>query len=86
MEKKRININDRPNQESKINKPRVPVVDSRGVPLTPCTPARARILLKRGKAIAKWSKLGIFYIKLKYPVEPKDQTLAIDPENGGGAN
>jgi hypothetical protein len=79
-EEKRININDHPNQKSKINKPRVPVVNARGVPLTPCTPARARILLKRDKTVAKWSRLGIFYIKLKYLVEPNNKTLAIDPE------
>jgi hypothetical protein len=48
----------------------------------PCTPARARILLKRGKAVARWNKLGIFYIKLKYPVEPKNQMLAVGVDPG----
>jgi hypothetical protein len=48
----------------------------------PCTPARARILLKRGKAVARWNKLGIFYIKLKYPVEPNNQMLAVGVDPG----
>jgi len=64
------------------NRPRVPVVDVRGVPLMPCTPARARILLKKGKAVARWNKLGIFYIKLKYPVEPNNQMLAVGVDPG----
>jgi hypothetical protein len=64
------------------NRPRVPVVDARGVPLMPCTPVRARLLLKRGKAVARWNKLGIFYIKLKYPVEPKNQMSAVGVDPG----
>jgi hypothetical protein len=48
----------------------------------PCTPARARILLKKGKAVARWNKLGIFYIKLKYSVEPNNQMLAVGVDPG----
>ncbi len=47
----------------------------------PCTPARAR-MLKKGKAIARWSKLGVFYLKLKCAVEPKDQVLAVGVDPG----
>jgi len=63
------------------NRLRVPVVDVEGKQLMPCTPVRARLLLKRGKAVARWSKLGIFYIRLKYAVEPKNQilTVGVDP-------
>jgi hypothetical protein len=59
------------------NRLRVPVVDARGMPLIRCTPARARLLLKNGKALARRNKLGVFYIKLKYAVEPKNQILAV---------
>jgi hypothetical protein len=48
----------------------------------PCTAARARMLLKRGKAIAKWNKLGIFHLQLKCAVEPKNQLLAIGIDPG----
>jgi hypothetical protein len=64
------------------NRLRIPVVDVRGAPLMPCTPARARLLLKKGKALARWSKLGVFYIKLKYAVEPKNQILAVGVDPG----
>lgn len=49
----------------------------------PCTPAKARHLLKIGEAQAAWSKLGIFYIKLTYIVEqPRNQTLVIGVDPG----
>jgi len=49
----------------------------------PCKPVRARLLLKSGKAVARWNRLGIFYIQLKRAVEPNNQTLAvgIDPSS-----
>lgn len=60
---------------------RVPVVDVKGKPLMPCHPARARLLLKRGKAVPKWNKLGMFYTQLTYEVKPDNQTvvLGVDP-------
>jgi len=48
----------------------------------PCTPARARLLLKKGKALARWNKLGVFYLQLKYAVEPKNQILAVGVDPG----
>jgi hypothetical protein len=48
----------------------------------PCKPVRARLLLKRGKAVARWSKLGMFYIQLKYPEQPSIQPLAIGIDAG----
>jgi hypothetical protein len=42
---------------------RVPVVSATGTPLMPCKPARARELVRGGKAIKRF-KQGIFYIKL----------------------
>jgi hypothetical protein len=64
------------------NRLRVPVVDARGMPLMPCMPARARLLLKKGKALARWNKLGVFYIQLKYAVEPKNLMLAVGVDPG----
>lgn len=61
---------------------RVPVVDAVGRPLIPCHPARARILIKHGKAIPKRNKLGIFYIQLTYGVEPDNQVLALGVDPG----
>jgi hypothetical protein len=64
------------------NRLRVQVVDARGMPLMPCMPARARLLLKKGKALARWNKLGVFYLQLKYAVEPKNQMLAVGVDPG----
>jgi RRXRR protein len=61
---------------------RVPVVDRRGVPLMPCTPAKARQLLKQGKAAARRCKLGIFYLQLKYEQEPDNQALVVGVDPG----
>jgi RRXRR protein len=61
---------------------RVPLVDRRGVPLMPCTPAKARHLMKQGQASARWSKLGLFYLQLKYEQEPLNQPLVIGVDPG----
>lgn len=47
----------------------------------PCTPAKARILLKEGKARPKRNKLGLFYLQLTYTQEPENQpvVVGIDP-------
>jgi len=60
---------------------RIPVLDNKMRPLMPTTPARARLLLKRGKAKAYRNKLGIFCIILKEEIEPDNQKIAlgIDP-------
>jgi hypothetical protein len=60
---------------------RIPVVDTRGVPLMPCTEATARHLFKSGKARPKRSKLGVFYVQLCYQQEPNNQPVVagIDP-------
>ena len=61
---------------------RVPVIDAAGKPLMPCHPARARLLLKRGKALPKRNKLGIFYVQLTYEVEPNNQVLVLGQDPG----
>jgi hypothetical protein len=60
---------------------RLPVVDSRGVALMPCTPAKARHLFKSGRARPRRNKLGLFYVQLCYEQEPANQPLVagIDP-------
>lgn len=47
----------------------------------PCTPPKARALLKAGKARPKRNKLGLFYLQLTYEQEPANQLLVagIDP-------
>lgn len=61
---------------------RIPVVDTRGVALMPCTPAKARQLFKSGKAKPKRNKLGIFYIQLSYEQEPNNQPLVVGIDPG----
>jgi RRXRR protein len=47
----------------------------------PCTPAKARHLLKSGAARPKRNKLGLFYVQLCYEQEPNNQPIvaSIDP-------
>ncbi len=61
---------------------RIPVVDVRGVPLMPCTPPKARALLKAGKARPKRNKLGLFHIQLTYAQEPNNQILVVGIDPG----
>ena len=61
---------------------RIPVVDQRGVPLMPCTPPKARLLIKEGKAHPKRNKLGLFYIQLTYTQEPNTQSLVVGVDPG----
>ena len=60
---------------------RIPVLDKNLKPLMPTTPARARLLLKQGKAKAYRNKLGVFCIILKEDVASDNQQIAlgIDP-------
>jgi hypothetical protein len=58
------------------------VVDRRGVPLMPCTAAKARALLKAGKARPKRNKLGLFYVQLTYAQEPNNQQLVVGIDPG----
>ncbi|MHC5936933.1 RRXRR domain-containing protein [Nostoc sp.] len=43
---------------------RVPVISADNISLMPTKPSRARRWIKTGKAIAKFNKLGIFYVQL----------------------
>src|SRR5260221_9908892 len=61
---------------------RVPVVDVRGIPVMPCTPPKARAVLKAGQARPKRNKLGIFYLQLTYAQEPTNQPLVVGIDPG----
>ncbi|GHO74428.1 hypothetical protein KSD_21990 [Ktedonobacter sp. SOSP1-85] len=61
---------------------RIPVVDSRGVALMPCTPAKARQLFKSGNARPKRNRLGIFFVQLCYEQEPDNQPLVVGIDPG----
>src|SRR5215831_12454458 len=61
---------------------RVPVVDVRGIPLMPCTPPKARALLKAGKARPNRNKLGLFYLQLTYAQDPTNQRLVVGIDPG----
>jgi RRXRR protein len=67
---------------------RVPVVDARGIPLMPCTPPKARALVKAGRARPMRNKLGLFYLQLTYEQEPNNQQLVvgIDPGSRGSVS
>jgi len=51
---------------------RIPVFDAAGRQLAACHPARARELLRRGKATAFRNKNRIFCLRLTYNVEAVD--------------
>jgi hypothetical protein len=48
----------------------------------PCTPPKARALLKADKARPKRNKLGLFYIQLTYEQKPENQQLVIGIDPG----
>jgi hypothetical protein len=58
----------------------VPVVGKTGKPLMPCHPARARELVRKGKAVRRFNR-GIFYIRLTQREDGIVQSVAcgIDP-------
>jgi RRXRR protein len=61
---------------------RVPIVDVQGITGMPCTPPKARALLKAGKARPKRNKLGIFYLQLSYEQAPDNQPLVVGIDPG----
>ena len=61
---------------------RVAVIDSTGRAAMPCTPAKARHLLKSGQARPKWNKLGLFCVQLTYSLEPNNQPLVVGVDPG----
>jgi hypothetical protein len=59
----------------------VPTLSVLGKPLMPCHPARARELIKQGRAVRRWYK-GIFSIKLKKRVEGNTQQIVVGIDPG----
>ena len=62
-------------------KTRVPVVGNDGTPRMPTKASRARRWIAQGKAVAKWSKLGLFYVQLTQEAgcHNQDIGLGLDP-------
>lgn len=60
---------------------RVPVVGNDGTPRMPTKASRARRWIAQGKAVAKWSKLGIFFVQLTQDAgcHKQDIGLGLDP-------
>lgn len=59
----------------------VPVVSSTGKPLMPCHPARARELVRKGRAVRRFNK-GIFYIKMLDREDGELQPIAVGIDPG----
>jgi hypothetical protein len=59
----------------------VPVESSTGQPLMPCHPARARRLVKQGRAVRRF-KQGLFYIRLLDRAMGEMQPIAIGIDPG----
>ncbi len=59
----------------------VPVLDKNNQPLMPCHPARARQLLKKGKAVCRWFR-GVFAIKLTEREGGATQPIAVGIDPG----
>jgi hypothetical protein len=61
---------------------RVPVVDEDGKSLMPTKPSRARRWLREGKAVKRWSDLGVFYVQLTCDPsgeETQEVVVGVDP-------
>ncbi len=59
----------------------VAVISSTGKPLMPCHPARARELVKKGRAIRRFDR-GLFYIKLLDREDGDTQTIVVGIDPG----
>jgi RRXRR protein len=62
---------------------RIPVLSTEGKPLMPTTAPRARMWVKAGKAVVKWSDLGIYYVQLVHqPSGTATQSIAVGIDPG----
>ncbi len=57
---------------------RVPVVSKEGKPLMPTKPSRVPRWVKEGKAVGRWSDLGVYYVQLTEPPSAEEvQPIAV---------
>lgn len=61
---------------------RVPVVSYNNKPLMPAKSSRARRWIKQGKAVGKWSDIGIYYVQLLTPSEEETQPIVVGVDPG----
>ncbi len=61
---------------------RVPVVNYNNKPLMPTKSSRARRWLKEGKAVGKWSDVGIYYVQLINPTGEEIQPVVVGVDPG----
>jgi hypothetical protein len=59
----------------------VPVISSNGTPLMPCHAARARELIRKGKAVRRFNR-GLFYIRLVDRADGATQSTAVGIDPG----
>lgn len=61
---------------------RVPVVSYEGKPLMPTKSSRARKWVKQGKAVGRWSDVGIYYVQLLEPSGEETQPVVVGVDPG----
>jgi len=61
---------------------RVPVVSYDNKPLMPTISSRARKWVKEGKAVGKWSDVGIYYVQLLEPSGEETQPVVVGVDPG----
>ena len=61
---------------------RVPVVSCDGKPLMPTKASRARRWVNVGKAVGKWSDVGIYYVQLIKPAGEETQPVVVGVDPG----
>src|SRR3569832_1809000 len=61
---------------------RVPVVSQNGKPLPATKSSRARRWVREGKAVGKWSDLGVYYVQLITPTSEETQPVVVGVDPG----
>jgi hypothetical protein len=56
---------------------RVPVVSKEGKPLMPTIASRVPRWVREGKAIGRWSDLGVYYVQLTQSTGEELQSIAV---------
>lgn len=61
---------------------RVPVVSCDNKPLMPTKSSRARKWVKQGKAVGRWSDVGIYYVQILEPSDEETQPVVVGVDPG----